>query len=82
VESGLLGVIDQHDVMSSVSTSCVIPTTLLGSLTARFDKLAPSKKIAQIGAAIGREFSYRLLAAVALSDEHSLRAALSRFITG
>jgi predicted ATPase len=37
-----------------------MPTTLLG-----FDKLGPSKEIAQTAATIGREFSYRLLAAVA-----------------
>jgi len=42
-----------------------IPTTLLGSLTARLDRLGPIKEIAQIGATIGREFSYRLLTAVA-----------------
>ena len=36
-------------------------------MTARLDRLGPSKEIAQIGAAIGREFSYRLLAAVASS---------------
>jgi DNA-binding response OmpR family regulator/class 3 adenylate cyclase/predicted ATPase len=80
LESGLLGVINQHDVMRNVSSSCVIPTTLLGSLTARFDKLGPSKEIAQIGAVIGREFSYRLLTEVASSDEHSLQAALSQLI--
>ena len=42
-----------------------IPTTLYNSLMARLDRLAPIKEIAQIAAAIGREFSYRLLASVA-----------------
>jgi DNA-binding response OmpR family regulator/class 3 adenylate cyclase/predicted ATPase len=55
----------------------VIPATLLGSLTARLDRLGPSKEIVQIGAAIGREFSYRLLAAVAPSSGPSLQAALA-----
>ncbi len=41
------------------------PETLQDSLLARLDRLAPAKEVAQIGAAIGREFSYRLLAAVA-----------------
>jgi predicted ATPase len=54
-----------------------IPTTLLGSLTARLDRLGPSKEIAQIGAAIGREFSYRLLAAVAPLSGPSLQDALA-----
>jgi class 3 adenylate cyclase/predicted ATPase/DNA-binding response OmpR family regulator len=54
-----------------------IPTTLLGSLTARLDRLGPGKEIAQIGAAIGREFSYRLLAAVAPVSGPPLQNALA-----
>ncbi len=57
-----------------------IPTTLLGSLTARLDRLGAAKEIAQIGAAIGREFSYRLLAAVAPISGPSLQAALAQLI--
>jgi predicted ATPase len=53
-----------------------IPATLQDSLAARLDRLAPVKEIAQIGAAIGREFSYPLLRAVAGRDEPALRAAL------
>jgi predicted ATPase len=53
-----------------------IPATLQDSLAARLDRLAPIKEIAQIGAAIGREFSYPLLRAVAGRDEPALRAAL------
>lgn len=57
-----------------------IPTTLLGSLTARLDRLGPVKEIAQIGATIGREFSYRLLAAVAPISGGSLDAALAQLV--
>ena len=53
-----------------------IPATLQDSLAARLDRLAPVKEIAQIGAAIGREFSYPLLRAVAGRNEPALRAAL------
>jgi len=53
-----------------------IPATLQDSLAARLDRLAPVKEIAQIGAAIGREFPYPLLRAVAGRDEPALRAAL------
>jgi class 3 adenylate cyclase/predicted ATPase len=53
-----------------------IPATLQDSLAARLDRLAPVKEIAQIGAAIGREFSYPLLRAVAGRDEPALRTAL------
>lgn len=55
-----------------------IPRTLHGSLLARLDRLGPGKEVAQIGAVIGREFSYELLAAVADFPEGALRAALSR----
>ena len=47
-------------------------------MAARLDRLAPVKEIAQIGAAIGREFSYPLLRAVAGRDEPALCAALAQ----
>ena len=49
------------------------PSTLHDSLIARLDRLAPVKEIAQIGAAIGREFSHGLLAAVRRSSEAELK---------
>jgi class 3 adenylate cyclase/tetratricopeptide (TPR) repeat protein len=55
-----------------------IPTTLHDSLMARLDRLSPVKEIAQVGATIGREFSYALLHAVTGRDESSLDAALSQ----
>jgi DNA-binding response OmpR family regulator/class 3 adenylate cyclase len=55
-----------------------IPVTLADSLMARLDKLGAAKEVAQIGAAIGREFSYRLLAAVAPISPASLRSALAQ----
>jgi class 3 adenylate cyclase/DNA-binding response OmpR family regulator/predicted ATPase len=78
LESGLLQ--DSGDRLITVSPlpPLAIPTTLLGSLTARLDRLGPVKEIAQIGAAIGREFSYRLLAAVAPISGLSLHAALAQ----
>ena len=56
----------------------VIPATLQDLLAARLDRLAPVKEVAQIGAAIGREFSYTLLRAVAGRDEPALRTALAQ----
>ena len=47
---------------------------------ARLDRLAPVKEVAQIGAVIGREFSYRLLAALSPLDETALQEALSQLI--
>jgi class 3 adenylate cyclase/predicted ATPase len=55
-----------------------IPSTLRDSLMARLDRLADAKEIAQTGAAIGREFSYALLHAVAGRDEPALLSALRR----
>gem|GEM_PF-6018818 len=57
-----------------------IPATLQDSLMARLDRLAPVKDVAQVGAAIGREFSHRLLAAVAARPEADLREALDQLV--
>jgi class 3 adenylate cyclase len=48
-----------------------VPSTLHASLMARLDRLGRAKEIAQIGAAIGREFSHDLLAAVVQSEATS-----------
>ncbi len=57
-----------------------IPATLQASLTARLDRLDEAKKIAQIGAAIGREYSHELIAAVSREIESNLRSALDRLV--
>jgi predicted ATPase len=57
-----------------------IPLTLRDSLMARLDRFAPVKEIAQIGAAIGREFSYELIAAVAQHASPELDRALAQLI--
>jgi len=53
----------------------ILPT-LQQSLTARLDKLGPAREVAQIGAVIGRDFSYTLLRPVAAIEDVLLRAAL------
>jgi predicted ATPase len=53
-----------------------IPPTLQQSLTARLDKLGPAREVAQIGAVIGRDFSYALLRSVAEMEDVPLQAAL------
>jgi predicted ATPase len=57
-----------------------IPTTLHDSLMARLDRLASVRRVAQIGAAIGREFSYPLLRTVSRIPEDELQAALARLV--
>lgn len=54
-----------------------IPETLQDSLMARLDRLHSVKEIAQVGAAIGREFSYELISAVVGGEEYALKHALS-----
>jgi hypothetical protein len=54
------------------------PATLHALLMARLDRLGPAvKEVAQIGSAIGREFSYELLAAVAQTGQKALQEALA-----
>ena len=62
------------------SPALAVPASLHASLMARLDRLGPAKETAQIGAAIGREFSYALLAAVVRKPEAELASALDRLI--
>jgi tetratricopeptide (TPR) repeat protein len=55
-----------------------IPTTLRDSLLARLDRLAPIREVAQIGACIGREFSYELLAELSPMKDEELSEALEQ----
>jgi class 3 adenylate cyclase/predicted ATPase len=57
-----------------------IPTTLHDSLMARLDRVSLVRRVAQIGAAIGRQFPYALLQAVSRLDEDELQAALGRLV--
>ena len=63
------------------SPGLAVPASLHASLMARLDRLGPAKEMAQIGAAIGREFSHALLASVAGKPEAELGAALDRLQT-
>ncbi|MBV8523976.1 MAG: AAA family ATPase [Acetobacteraceae bacterium] len=57
-----------------------VPSTLQASLMARLDRLPAAKRVAQIGAAIGREFSYELLAAVASIPVLGLQEGLDQLV--
>jgi class 3 adenylate cyclase/predicted ATPase len=80
LESGVLREEMDRYVLDRKLTPFAIPTTLQDSLMARIDHLASARLVAQIGAAIGREFSYALLRAVAPFSEGELEAALGRLV--
>jgi class 3 adenylate cyclase/predicted ATPase len=62
------------------SPALAVPASLHASLMARLDRLGSAKGVAQIGAAIGREFSHALLAQVARLPEPELNSALDRLL--
>jgi class 3 adenylate cyclase/predicted ATPase len=62
------------------SPALAVPASLHASLMARLDRLGPAKEVAQIGAALGREFSHELLAAVAHKPEAELASSLDRLV--
>ena len=70
----------QRTVASIPSPTLAVPASLRASLMARLDRLGSAKEVAQIGAAIGREFSHAMLAAVARKPEPELASALDRLI--
>jgi predicted ATPase len=70
----------QQIVAAVPSPALAVPPSLHASLMARLDRLGPAKEVAQIGAAIGREFSHALLASVVRKPEEELGLALDRLI--
>lgn len=57
-----------------------IPATLHDSLMARLDRLPTVREVAQLGAVLGREFAYEMLAALAVVEEPTLQAGLSQLV--
>jgi predicted ATPase len=70
----------RRTVAAVPSSALAVPASLHASLMARLDRLGPAKEVAQIGSAIGREFSHALLASVACKSEAELGSALDRLI--
>jgi class 3 adenylate cyclase/predicted ATPase len=78
LESGLLREKADRYVLDGTLPPLAIPTTLQDLLMARLDRLMSVRHVVQIGAAIGREFSYPLLRAVSQLSDTELRASLAR----
>ncbi len=70
----------EHLAATVPSSALAVPASLQASLMARLDRLGSAKEVAQIGAAIGREFSHSLLAAVARKPETAINSALDRLM--
>lgn len=80
LESGCLDDAGSHYRYARSVDRVTIPATLRDSLMARLDRLIPVKEIAQVGAVIGREFSYELVSAVSPMQGPALEDALSRLV--
>jgi predicted ATPase len=70
----------RRTVAAVPSPAVSVPASLHASLMARLDRLGSAKEVAQIGAAIGREFSHAVLASVARKPEVELESALRRLV--
>ena len=80
LESGLLQKDGDRYRLHRPLPALAIPTSLRDSLVARLDRLAPVKDVIQIGACIGREFSYGLLARISPLRGEQLKEALRKLI--
>jgi predicted ATPase len=80
VESGLVTDTGSSYAVTGPTAPLAIPTTLHASLLARLDRLAPTREVAQIGAALGRSFSHELISAVAQIPLRNLDDALEQLV--
>ena len=80
IESGILTEAGGRYAMAGPVAPLAIPTSLHASLLARLDRLAPTREIAQIGAALGRSFSHELISAVAQMPQPQVDGALAQLV--
>jgi class 3 adenylate cyclase/predicted ATPase len=80
LEAGLLQEWAERYELTGPLPPLAIPATLQDSLMARLDHLSSAKGLAQLGAAIGRQFAYDVLHAVSQLDEATLQRELGRLV--
>lgn len=80
LESGWLSAREGQRELTATVPPLAIPTTLHDSLMARLDRLATGKEVAQLGATLGREFTYEVLRAVSPLNEIPLQRDLARLV--
>lgn len=80
LESGLLREREGQYELTGPLPPLAIPTTLHDSLVARLDRLGTAREVAQMGATLGREFTYEVIHAISPLDEPSLQHALGKLV--
>jgi hypothetical protein len=80
IESGLLRDEGERYALQGSLEALAIPASLRDSLMARLDRLGPVKELAQIGACIGREFSFDLLGRISALDAEPLATSLEALV--
>jgi predicted ATPase len=80
LERGLLREENDRYVLDRPLQPLAIPATLHASLLARLDRLLSARRVAQIAAAIGRQFSYTLTRAVSRLPDDELQTALGQLV--
>jgi predicted ATPase len=80
LESTLLREEADHYALTGPLAAVTIPTTLYDSLMARLDRFPTVREVAQLGAVLGREFSYELLQALSTMDEATLQHGLTQLV--
>lgn len=80
LESGLLREEATRYELAKPLPALAIPATLHDWLMARLDGTGSAKSVAQLGAVVGRQFSFELIHAVSTMDETALQAPLRRLV--
>jgi predicted ATPase len=80
IDTGLVSELCNHYAIAGNAAATAIPTSLHASLLARLDRLAPTREVAQIGAALGRSFSHELIIAVSGMPPNKIDDALEQLV--
>ncbi|MEE8291639.1 MAG: adenylate cyclase, partial [Candidatus Tectomicrobia bacterium] len=80
LDSDLLREEANHYELTGPLLTVAIPDTLQDSLMARLDQLNTAKEVAQLGAVLGREFSYEMIQMVSSQDEDTVQVGLAQLV--
>jgi len=80
VESGVLTDAGDRYTVAGLLPPMAVPTSLNASVLALLNRLMSTREVAQIGAALGRQFSHELIGAVAQMDQTHLDDALAQLV--